>query len=306
MFENNFNLRNSKKELFDKGWTIIKNVFDISEIDNLRIAAKNFKSNSKILDADILSNPDFGHLIYDKRIIKIAEKLLTGSITYFGEGRLLVESINGRKGGAFHRDNPDRDDPNGPDWGSNYDVIRIGIYLEDHKNHSEGLGLLSGSNKNQEVGPGRRFVLMENAPMQKGDILVWQLTTMHVGYPKKLKFFKNSNVALARGSKAIQNNIYKLNNTIYKYLPSFLTLPHGEERIIVHAVFGKTGSPHTTRYIEYCKKRLFALKRWENTEYPQDVKNKMEASRINFIDMSNYKNDNDENDNNFGHFQLPY
>ena len=32
----------------------------------------------------------------------------------------------------------------------------------------------------------------------------------------------------------------------------------------------------------------------------------MEASRINFIDMSNYKNDNDENDNNFGHFQLPY
>ena len=28
-----------------------------------------------------------------------------------------AESINGRKGGAFHRDNPDRDDPNGPDWG---------------------------------------------------------------------------------------------------------------------------------------------------------------------------------------------
>ena len=129
-------LKTFKDELFNKGWTIINNVFSKEEVQDLRLKAKTVES-IKNLKGDILANPQIGHIVYDERIIRIVENLLGGNITYFGEGRLLIESVNGRKGGAFHRDNPDREDGKGPDWKSKYDVVRVGIYLEDHKDFSQ-------------------------------------------------------------------------------------------------------------------------------------------------------------------------
>ena len=301
-YQINFDKNKSRKELITNGWTVIKNVFNNNEIVKLRKDAKRDES-VKTIDSDILSNPILGNLVYDERIISILKSLLGGGITYFGEGRLLIESINGRKGGAFHRDNPDRDDCNGPDWKSIYDVVRLGIYLEDHKNHSEGLGFLSGSNNKQEMIP-RSFVIVDNAPIEPGDILVWTLTTIHLGYPKRIKNIRG-NISLGRGSNAEYGNRYLINNFFYKYLPSFLTNKAGEERIVIHIAYGKTESNHTDRYIEYCKGRSYAVKRWNNTEYSKKLKKRLKKSEITFIDMTKYCND-DLTAKAGGHFQLPY
>ena len=142
----------NKIELFRDGWTVLKNILSTNEVNEIRKQAKS-KNSIDSLDADILSNPAIGNIVYDDRIISSVEYLLDGSLCYFGEGRLLIENENGRKGGAFHRDNPDRTEPNGPDWKSRYDVVRVGIYLEDHKDHAGGLGLFSGSNKNSSFLP---------------------------------------------------------------------------------------------------------------------------------------------------------
>ena len=295
-------LNNNKTELFRDGWTILKNIFSIREVEEIRKKAKSRESIESI-NSDILTNPALGNIVYDDRIISSVEYLLDGPLTYFGDGRLLIETVNGRKGGSFHRDNPDRFEPNGPDWKSNYDVVRIGIYLEDHKFNSEGLGLFSGSNRNPTFLP-KRLILPDNAPMTIGDILVWTLTTMHVGYQKKIKFL-SSNKSIARGSIAIFGRKYFFNNLIHKYLPSFMTLPKGKERMIIHAVYGRTESAHTKRYIEYCKRRLYAVNRWDKTTYSEELKQEISESGILFLDMTEYCSD--ELVKNAGtHFQLPY
>ena len=294
-------LENNKIELYNNGWTLVKNVFSMTEVEEIRKKAKSKKS-IETLDSDILSNPKLGKIVYDERPINILEYLLNGGICYFGEGRLLIESINGRKGGAFHRDNPDRNEPNGPDWKSKYDVVRVGIYLEDHKNHSEGLGISSGSNRNQNVKP-NRVCIVDNAPIEPGDILIWTLTTIHVGYPKKLKIMK-SNKAISRGSIQVYGSKYYFNNLIYRFLPSALTLAKGRERIVLHIAYGKTASKHTERYIEYCKGRSYAVNRWSKTSYSKKLKMKINNSRITFIDMTQYSS-NEFLEKAGGHFQLP-
>ena len=292
----------NKTELFRDGWTILKNIFSIREVKEIRKKAKSIESIESI-NSDVLTNPALGNIVYDYRIINAIEYLLDGSICYFGEGRLLIETVNGRKGGAFHRDNPDRHEPNGPDWKSKYDVVRIGIYLEDHKHHAEGLGLFSGSNKNPTYLP-KSLALPDNAPMTPGDILVWTLTTMHVGYPKKLKFL-SSNKSIARGSIGVHGRKYFFNNLIYKYLPSFMTLPKGKERMIIHIVYGKYGSKHAERYIEYCKNRDFAINRWSRTEYKKSTISEINDSKINFIDFSSFVHD-ETFDNDGKHLQFPF
>lgn len=295
-------LKDNKIELFRDGWTVLKNIFSTSEIKDIRKKAET-KDSIDSLQSDILSNPAIGNLVYDERIVSSVEYLLDGSLSYFGEGRLLIENKNGRKGGSFHRDNPDRNEPYGPDWKSRYDVVRVGIYLEDHKNHAEGLGLFSGSNKNSSFLP-KGLVLPDNAPITAGDVLVWTLTTMHVGYPKKIKFLRG-NKSIARASEEIYGKKYFFNNLLYKYLPSILFLPKGKKRLVIHIVYGKSGSKHTERYIEYCKRRDYATNRWAKTIYRKNTISEINNSRLKFIDFSSFI----PNENSYGdgkHFQLPF
>jgi len=297
------NIEQLKTELYENGWTVVKNVFNQDEVNKLRKDAKS-KNSIKTIDADILTNPKIGNIVYDHRIIDIVKNLIGGDLIYFGDGRILIESINGRLGGSWHRDNSDREDFNGPDWKSDYDVVRVGIYLQDHINHSEGIGFYSGSNKREiEEIPGS-FVIVDNAPIEPGDILIWQLTCIHVGYPKRLRMIKG-NVSIGRGSIRGFGNRYYINNFIYKRLPGFLTNKPGKERIIIQMVYGKAGSSHTDRYIEYCKARSYAVNRWNNTKYSEELKNKIKKSGITFKDMSKYLN-NDLIAKAGGHIQLPY
>ena len=294
-----------RQNLQKDGWAVAKGIFSSEEVTQLRADAY----NARCLDGDLLSIPCFEHIVYNERIIKLVSELLEGRITYFGESRLLVESINGRKGGAFHRDNPDRYDSNGPDWRSTYNVVRIGIYLQNHKNFSEGIGFFSGSHKNPEIKSNNpygkhhltgHFVKVTNAPIEPGDIVIWYLTTMHVGYPKRLKFLKY-NGAIARGS----GKNWFFNNTIYKRLPSFLTNPVGQERIILHCAYGKEGSPDTQRYIDYCKRRAFAVNRWQHSNYSKDVLKRINESEVSLIDMT--KQIPEINMDEVGdHVELPY
>ena len=113
------------------------------------------------------------------------------------------------------------------------------------------------------------------------------------------------NVSIAHGSIADYGRRYYINNFIYKRLPGFLTNRPGKERVIIQMIYGKVGSNHTDRYIEYCKARSYAVNRWDNTEYSEELKNKIKKSGLTFKDMTKCLND-DLIAKAGGHIQLPY
>ena len=68
----------NKIELFRDGWTVLKNILSTNEVNEIRKQAKS-KNSIDSLDADILSNPAIGNIVYDDRIISSVEYLLDGS-----------------------------------------------------------------------------------------------------------------------------------------------------------------------------------------------------------------------------------
>src|SRR4029077_21275272 len=117
----------------------------------------------KIGRGDLLCKRHLWRGVIDKRILDIARRLLPPHpLVYFGDS--VYQVGNGYPG--FHRDNIDRDDLNGPDWQDSYPILRMGIYLQDHRHHSGGLKVKVGSHLRED---GRPFIV----DSEPGDIVVW-------------------------------------------------------------------------------------------------------------------------------------
>jgi hypothetical protein len=268
----------NREEMKTNGWTILKGVFSQEEVAEFRKMA--YKSGEEgLLKCDLLSISYFQHVVYDKRIIAFVSEILGGQPVYFGESRCLVERFNGRKSGGYHKDNPDRINPDGPDWKSPYKVVRIGIYLQDHKDHSGGLGLKNGSHKDPVAPFGKIIGNFTNAPTQPGDVLIWYLTTSHVGYVKLVEIFST------RLPMAKKKGMF-INNQLYDRIPSMFVKPIHQERIVLHCCYGLENSPHLDRYIEYCKHRTYAVNGWKNIRYSSDVLERAARNNLIVRDMS--------------------
>lgn len=235
-----------KKKFDEDGYVLVPKVFSPSEIELFRKLAyeqyeidKNKKldfqlshlpTKAKYNKGDLLSKEKLHQILLDDRILRIAKTILNSNeLVYFGDSSYQIGT--GLRG--FHRDNIDRTDLNGPDWKGEYTLIRIGIYLQNHKDYSGGLKIKAGSHKNKDG----KTIFVGN---EIGDVAVWSLKTLHSGNAVRLKFFPNFSI-----NKAGREGM----------VPTFLKKDQEHERISLFMTFALKSS-HLDRYInEYSLKR---------------------------------------------------
>ncbi len=235
-----------KKKFDTEGYLVVQNVFSTKEIEQLRDLAyeqyridqgkqldfklDNANTEAKYVKGDLLSKKKLYHVLLDDRILNIARTLLgNNNLVYFGDSSYQIGT--GLRG--FHRDNIDRTNLDGPDWKGEYTLIRIGIYLQNHKKYSGGLKIKVGSHKNADG----KVVFVDS---QEGDVAVWSLKTIHSGNAVRLKLFPNYSINTS-GKESI--------------VPSFLKKEMHKERISLFMTFALHSS-HLERYInEYSLKR---------------------------------------------------
>ena len=234
----------AKKEQIDEhGWVIIKNVFTKEEINIFRDFAEKDKSHV----GDLLSAEFLSKIILDDRIINIFKEC-TGNdkLVYFGDSTL---SYNSHLCG-FHKDSKDRHNKDSVEFkDKNYSLLRLGVYLQDHSEHSKGLCLRSDSHLHQSVHKGK----IVNVKSEVGDVIVWKLTTTHSPNADIVSLFPN----------------YSFHPKLTKLLPSFLKKKSMDPRLALFMGFG-VEDQYTKDYIEYLKTRQYAITRWENSSYNEE------------------------------------
>jgi hypothetical protein len=267
------NLPKYKSKLESDGFVCIKNVFSKEEIDEFRRLAY-LSVGMNLQGTDLLSNPNLRHVLTDKRIAMIVRELLGDKPIYFGESKVLVDGVNGRNGGSIHKDNPDRLNPDGADWKSEYKVMRFAIYCEDHARHSEGLSVRVGSHKFPSWQKGKLY----HIPSEAGDLIGFYFTTTHCGYSRRTRIVKNLTYAWDNLQRPLYTKLLKL-------IPNQLEIPRERPRIVLFMTFG-VKSAILDRYIEYAKQRDYAVRTWKNLKYTDDTFEFLKDKDIELMDMS--------------------
>jgi hypothetical protein len=245
-----------KEEINKHGWIVVKNVFTPEEINLFREYAENDKShNGDLLSADSLSK-----IITDKRILDIFKEC-TGKdkLVYFGDSTLSYNtSLSG-----FHKDSKDRDNVDSLEFkDKEYSLLRLGIYLQDHSEHSKGLCLRSDSHLHHSIEKGKII----NVKSEVGDVIVWKLTTTHSPNAEIISLFPN----------------YAFHPGLTKRLPDFLKKKSITPRLALFMGFG-IDDDYTSEYIEYLKTREYAITRWKNSQYSEEKVKAMENQNVQVV-----------------------
>ncbi len=189
------NIKDDLLSFHRDGFLLIKNVFSATEVAQLRARAEAFGDRARelgqifeprageVVPAADLTAPFGGEILFDARIQEIVHTLLgrkaDEDVVYFGDSGMML----GGHGRGFHKDNACRDDASHTDWLTPYTLIRLGIYLEDHKAHSGGVKVRRGSHLVADVSTGE----IVDVPTEAGDVVVWSLRTTHSGHALRLK-----------------------------------------------------------------------------------------------------------------------
>ncbi len=258
------------------GYAVVRSVFSADEVLKLREAVQNLAAQDvqdagdggQFLPYELSVYPELSELLLDDRLLDVAHRLLGDTPVYFRDSAV---NIGGTVRG-WHKDNrvDDRYNPSAPDWQGTYPIIRMGIYLQDHKTHSGGLALRVGSHSNPKslrVSAAQAFWGLVSrfrkgsyvralaggmltagkpihAPSKAGDVIVWNLRTTHTAHTLRLKALPTLKLP-----PAIENRI-----------PESLALPEEKERIAVFATYGAP-SPHLTRMLDHLQTRDYFAKR---------------------------------------------
>jgi Phytanoyl-CoA dioxygenase (PhyH) len=237
-------MQNTKQQFDTDGYSLVKNAFTEKEIEQMRtlvyeqyeidtkkglsFTLPHLKTNAKYAKGDLLSKEKLFHILLNDRIINLARTVLgNNDVVYFGDSSYQIGT--GLRG--FHRDCIDRTDLDAPDWKSTYTLIRIGIYLQNHKDYSGGLKVKQGSHINADG----KAVFVDT---EVGDVVTWSLKTIHSGNAVRLKWLPTTSIDKGEGR-----------------IPSILKKDEPKERISLFMTFGLRGF-HLDRYInEYELKR---------------------------------------------------
>lgn len=245
------------RQTFDEnGYVIIRNALTEEEIDLIRtatlnaIAKKRTQGSGFISDKNAAGNEyfsfpellsvselaDLDYVVLHPKITNIVQQLIAGPVCYFGDSTAQIGT--GERG--FHKDNVDRNNQNGSDWQSNYDVLRLAIYAQDTYSYSGGMQLRLKSHLSANRFQGKPI----NIRLKKGDILLWKLTVTHSGNTLLPKVFPNFSRILPR---------------ITSHLPKWLFKPYASERVALFMSFGALKSIHTENYRRYLEHRTDTL-----------------------------------------------
>ena len=189
-------------------------------------------------------------MIYDQRLLDIAKVILGQPLVYYGNSTCLLDLNGGYGGYGYHKDNADVSDPKAPDWRSQYTIIRMGIYLQDHRRHSGGLNVRVGSHNIVDMTSGKNAYLGTSI----GDVAVWSFRTSHSARGRLLRMIPSLELEP---------------ETAYR-LPNFLFRPMDRERIALFISYG-LNDEHLNRYINYVKTRKYMIEMWSNSYYSSEV-----------------------------------
>lgn len=259
----------NKKKFDEEGFLLIKNVFSKEEAAQLRKDAyKEFENDeqkkltykhpnntikARFAKGDLLSKDLLRKYLLDDRILHIVKTVLGADPVYFGDSNYHFGT--GFRG--FHRDNVDRKDMTAPDWDGPYPVVRLAIYMQDHYNYSGGLKIRVGSHIHKSGKP----IFIDS---EEGDVVIWNLRTIHSGNAVRFKFFKNLMI-----NKATREGL----------IPAFMKKDEQRERGALFMTFGLK-SKHLDRYIQ-----KIMIDRQDHVDY-------LMASRFDpkIIDLAKQKN----------------
>lgn len=226
----------TRRDQFEQqGYLIVRNVFTPAEVEQLRQAAYDHRDRQQArglvaqvkqaasVKGDLLSKDGLGWIIYDSRIVAIATELLGDKPVYFSDSTYQIGT--GTRG--FHRDNIDRYVfGQGADWDGPYPLIRFGVYLQDHDSFSGGIRFKAGSHRSADGAD-------VFADTRAGDIVVWNMRTLHSGNARRLKGLGN----------------LPLHVGLENRLPDFLFREQQGERVSLFFSYGLEGK-HLDRYLE--------------------------------------------------------
>ena len=241
-----------KKEINENGWVLIKNVFTPEEIQSLRGDALKSKDHK----GDILSNERLNRILLDPRILNIFREA-TGSdqLYYFGDSTVSIDSTTN----GFHKDSRDRNIKESEEWNPDYSLLRMGVYLQDHSEHSKGLCLRHKSHLTQSVEKGKII----NVKSEIGDVILWKLTTTHSANADVLSFLPN----------------VAFHPRIARRFPKVLLQKTIMPRIAIFATFG-IKDKHAQNYVEYLKTRPYAVEREKETNHTPEQVKEMAARKV--------------------------
>jgi len=271
---------NVSEQFQRNGWVILKGFFTPQEIQLIRQGTE--KSLKENLKKDLLCNPYLRDLtVLNEKIISLVAKLLNAKPVYIGDSSISFNELTM----SLHKDNPDRFDANAPDWRSAYNVLRMGIYLQDYTEDSGGLILRDKSH----LYPTRWKGKIINVQTKPGDLVVWNLRTTHSGNAKRLK-----------ASPGLDLNPY-----LCKVLPNFLFKPAPDNRMALFLSYGAEG-PHLERYITYLKNRKYAIERWRNMEITPELVAQGHRVGLKVLNLVDDAKEIDLASVSEGHIELPY
>jgi hypothetical protein len=265
------------REQFEKqGYLIVRNVFTPAEVASLRQAAYQHRDLQKerglvaqvkqaaSVKGDLLSKDGMGWVIYDPRIVAIATDILGDTPVYFSDSTYQIGT--GTRG--FHRDNIDRYQfGQGADWEGAYPLIRFGIYLQDHDTYSGGIRFKAGSH---DAADGADVF----ADTRAGDIVVWNMRTLHSGNARRMK---------------VLNNL-PLHVGLENRLPDFLFREQQGERVSLFFSYGLEGK-HLDRYLEqHIQKRADMQENVRLSNYTPETLQKAEQNKVRVLDVKKLVN----------------
>jgi hypothetical protein len=258
------------------GYLIVAGVFSPEEIDRLRdtvdgvvepLPSAGTPDNLWLL-GDLAASPELSPLATDPRLVGIARDILGDRPIYFRDSAVSVVKTVKDQTRGWHKDNrvPDRYDPLTPDWEGDYPVIRMGIYCEDHVDHSGGLALRAGSHQRRSS-PLRRLIWGAvhrlrpragvrahahgitsgkacHAATRPGDVVVWTLRTSHSGFSMRPRIGKN----------------VKLPPKLETRLPDRFFRPAEDRRTSIFITYGAK-SVHLDRLLEFLPTRDYFRER---------------------------------------------
>jgi hypothetical protein len=252
-----------------EGYLLLRGVFSEEEIGALRRDAFGVLEEQEAsgrsqqsgeltrIAGDLLAKPSMRRLVVDERVLHVVRSLLGGRPVYFGDSNFQV----GRGLRGWHKDNrlPDRFDHHAPDWQGRYTVLRMGVYLQDHAQHSGGLGIRAGSHE-----PSALVRALGRLPIARprveasthygkpvaidsrvGDLVVWNLRTTHSGNVVRLRPLPGR----------------KVGTWVENLAPRWLRLPEEERRVAIFLTYGVEGE-HLERYVDYLRERGYLEATW--------------------------------------------
>lgn len=279
------------EQFWNQGALLVPQVFSPDEIavwrQAIEVSLPSWRSQGLLIETsvggrvktDMLSQSLLLKILIEPRIVSLARTLLGTEPVYFGDSTFAY----GPTGRGWHRDNrtSDRNIFTHADWQGHYPLIRVGLYLQDHKTHSGGLGVRLGSHLpslkhpliNSKIVPRRlrsffanhtgRSVHMDSCV---GDVVIWTLRTLHSADAVRLKYFPQLRLA-----PFIENR-----------LPHWARVANDGTRMACFMTFAAP-SAHLDRYMTYLLDRDYMIDMWKHSVWDETVLNAAHVAGVKVI-----------------------